>query len=63
MITKYLHLFTTAVDSNKDGVIDLNEAADYLKVEVKSREVPDWFKNMDTSGDGFIQPKELDKDY
>jgi len=52
-----------AVDSNKDGVIDLSEAADYHKVEVKSREVPVWFKEMDTNGDGYIQPLELDRDY
>ena len=40
------------------------EAADYAKIEVKSREVvPDWFKKMDVSGDGFIQPLELDQDY
>ena len=39
------------------------EAADYAKIEVKSREVvPDWFKKM-VSGDGFIQPLELDQDY
>ena len=63
MIT-YQHPFSTAVDSNKDGVIDLIEAADYRKLEqVKSREVPVWFKKMDTNGDGYIQPLELDKDY
>ena len=45
-------------------MIDLIEAADYAKIEVKSREVvPDWFKKMDVSGDGFIQPLELDQDY
>ena len=66
MITTHLPTFSfsaTAVDSNKDGVIDLIEAADYAKIEVKSREVPDWFKKMDVSGDGFIQPLELDQDY
>ena len=62
MIT-YQHPFSTAVDSNKDGVIDLSEAADYHKVEVKSREVPVWFKKMDTNGDGYIQPLGLDRDY
>ena len=51
-------------DSNKDGVIDLKEAAGYVNKEVEvSGEVPDWFKRMDTNKDGVIQPLELDKDY
>lgn len=53
-----------AADSNKDGVIDLKEAAGFVNKEVEvSGEVPDWFKRMDTNKDGVIQPVELDKDY
>ena len=56
------------IDSNKDGIIDLNEAATYLnKAEeikgLKSGEYPQWFKQMDTNSDGKLQPLELDKDY
>ena len=57
-------LFPTAADLNKDGVIDLKEAASFVNKEVEvSGEVPDWFKRMDTNKDGVIQPLELDKDY
>ena len=58
----------TDVDTNKDGVIDLQEAAEHLNrtaelSKLRSGESPKWFERMDTNKDGLIQPLELDEDY
>ena len=60
--------FCSVIDSNKDGVISLNEGARYLnKTEevrgLRNGDFPQWFQEMDENNDGLIQPLELDKDY
>ena len=70
--TTIFHILAADLDGN--SVMDLTEALFYLKkvgrltaqdVEetLIKNETPTWFMEMDTNGDGFIEPVELDGDY
>ena len=64
----YLKNIFLEADINKDGAIDLEEAARHLNLigelkQLKSGESPKWFMEIDKNNDGLIQPLELDKDY
>ena len=51
------------LDSNNDNVISFEEACDALGEDYRAKrdtEMPQWFTSMDVSGDGLIQPGELD---
>ena len=47
------------VDENADGQLSLKEIAAFLNKDELNEEEKEYFDNLDTNGDGFLQPEEV----
>ena len=51
-----------AIDTNGDLKIDLQEALVSLNMTQENGTTPQWFTELDTNHDGFLESKEFDSD-